>query len=62
MTVLAQSQAAIDRFVDVLWIEDGLAALTLAAYRRDLSLYADWLMAASSPPRLDSLSRRSSMS
>ena len=48
MTVLAQSQAAIDRFVDVLWIEDGLAALTLAAYRRDLSLYADWLMAASS--------------
>ncbi len=48
MTAPAQSQAAIDRFVDVLWIEDGLAALTLAAYRRDLSLYADWLMAASS--------------
>jgi integrase/recombinase XerD len=37
------SQASIDRFVDALWIEDGLAALTLAAYRRDLSLYAAWL-------------------
>ncbi|MBK9364082.1 MAG: site-specific tyrosine recombinase XerD [Rubrivivax sp.] len=39
------SQAAIDRFVDALWIEDGLAPLTLAAYRRDLGLYAAWLAA-----------------
>lgn len=37
------SQAAIDRFVDALWLEDGLAPLTLAAYRRDLTLYAQWL-------------------
>ena len=37
------SQASIDRFVDALWIEDGLASNTLAAYRRDLALYADWL-------------------
>jgi integrase/recombinase XerD len=37
------SQASIDRFIDALWIEDGLASNTLAAYRRDLSLYADWL-------------------
>jgi integrase/recombinase XerD len=35
--------ASIDRFVDALWIEDGLAPLTLAAYRRDLTLYAAWL-------------------
>jgi integrase/recombinase XerD len=35
--------ATIDRFLDALWIEDGLAANTLAAYRRDLTLYADWL-------------------
>ncbi len=35
--------AAIDRFIDALWIEDGLAPLTLAAYRRDLGLYAAWL-------------------
>ncbi|MBT9501262.1 MAG: site-specific tyrosine recombinase XerD [Burkholderiaceae bacterium] len=37
------SQASIDRFLDALWLEDGLAANSLAAYRRDLSLYADWL-------------------
>jgi integrase/recombinase XerD len=35
--------AAIDRFIDALWIEDGLAPLTLAAYRRDLQSYAAWL-------------------
>ena len=40
------SAAAIDLFLDALWIEDGLAANTLAAYRRDLSLYAQWLGAA----------------
>ncbi|MEO6410700.1 MAG: site-specific tyrosine recombinase XerD [Burkholderiaceae bacterium] len=40
------SQAAIARFVEALWIEDGLAANTLAAYRRDLSLYAGWLESA----------------
>jgi integrase/recombinase XerD len=38
-------QALIDRFVDALWIEDGLAATTLAAYRRDLTLLAQWLEA-----------------
>ncbi len=41
----ATSQVAIDRFIDALWIEDGLAPLTLAAYRRDLGLYAAWLHA-----------------
>jgi integrase/recombinase XerD len=35
--------ALLDRFIDALWIEDGLAALTLAAYRRDLALWAGWL-------------------
>ncbi len=39
----AAGAASIDRFIDALWIEDGLAPLTLAAYRRDLSLYAAWL-------------------
>jgi integrase/recombinase XerD len=39
----AASTPDIDRFVDALWIEDGLSALTLAAYRRDLTLYATWL-------------------
>ena len=37
------SRASIDRFIDALWIEDGLSPNTLAAYRRDLTLYADWL-------------------
>ena len=35
--------ADIDRFIDALWIEDGLAPLTLAAYRRDLQAFAAWL-------------------
>ena len=39
----ADSQAAIDRFVDAVWLEDGLSANTLAAYRRDLAALADWL-------------------
>ena len=43
MNARADSQASIDRFVDALWIEDGLSANTLAAYRRDLALYSDWL-------------------
>jgi len=41
--VFMQSAALIDRFIDTLWVEDGLAPLSLAAYRRDLSLYAKWL-------------------
>lgn len=42
-TLPTASQAVIDRFVDALWIEDGLAPLTLGAYRRDLELLAAWL-------------------
>ncbi|RQO82802.1 site-specific tyrosine recombinase XerD [Acidovorax sp. FJL06] len=41
--MLAPSLNAIDAFVDALWLEDGLARNTLAAYRRDLTLYAQWL-------------------
>jgi len=33
----------IERFCDHLWLEDGLANLTLAAYRRDLESFAAWL-------------------
>ena len=39
----ATSQTSIDSFIDALWLEDGLSKNTLAAYRRDLSLYAGWL-------------------
>ena len=43
MSAAAASNASIDRFIDALWIEDGLAGNTLAAYRRDLTLLAAWL-------------------
>jgi integrase/recombinase XerD len=33
----------IDVFIDALWLEEGLSKNTLAAYRRDLTLYARWL-------------------
>ena len=48
-----QSQSAIDAFIDALWLEDGLSRNTLAAYRRDLSLYAVWLHAKEQQRRLD---------
>ena len=35
----------IDTFMDALWLEDGLSQNTLAAYRRDLSLFSAWLRA-----------------
>ena len=35
--------ALIAPFIDGLWLEDGLSPNTLAAYRRDLSLFAKWL-------------------
>lgn len=40
---LARSEQAIARFVEMLWVEDGLSANTQTAYRRDLCLLADWL-------------------
>ena len=35
--------ALIDAFCDQLWLQDGLAASSLASYRRDLSQWAAWL-------------------
>jgi len=35
--------ACVDDFIDALWLEEGLSANTLAAYRRDLTLYGTWL-------------------
>lgn len=40
----AADLSSIDTFIDALWLEDGLSKNTLAAYRRDLSLYAQWLV------------------
>ncbi|NMM77394.1 site-specific tyrosine recombinase XerD [Acidovorax sp. SRB_14] len=51
--MLPASQTAIDSFVDTLWLEDGLSRNTLAAYRRDLALYAQWLAMQPQPLALD---------
>jgi len=34
----------IDRFIDGLWLERGLSENTLAAYRRDVAQYHEWLV------------------
>lgn len=41
----ADVEPEVDAFIDALWLEDGLSPNTLAAYRRDLTLYARWLRA-----------------
>jgi integrase/recombinase XerD len=38
-----QSDPQIDQFIDAVWLEDGLADNSLAAYRRDLRDLASWL-------------------
>jgi integrase/recombinase XerD len=43
MPINPASQHSIDAFIDALWLEDGLSKNTLAAYRRDLTLYGVWL-------------------
>ena len=43
--VARASGERIDEFCDTLWLEDGLAKNSLDAYRRDLQLFADWLLA-----------------
>ena len=51
--MLEHDTALLDEFCDHLWLEDGLSRNTLAAYRRDLTLYADWLARERSRPLLD---------
>lgn len=45
MTLKEQDQDLIDRFVDSLWLHEGLSRNTLYAYRKDLELFALWLQA-----------------
>ncbi|AHV92586.1 site-specific tyrosine recombinase XerD [Bordetella holmesii] len=47
-TPVLVAQPDIDAFIDAIWLEDGLAANTLAAYRRDLSAFARWLQSPAS--------------
>lgn len=37
------NDAIIDAYLDAVWMEKGLSENTLASYRRDLQLFADWL-------------------
>jgi integrase/recombinase XerD len=37
------ADSSIDTFIDALWLEEGLSRNTLDAYRRDLSLFEEWL-------------------
>jgi len=50
----AELDATIDSFIDALWLEEGLSRNTLAAYRRDLTLYQRWLAAQGRTPLLAS--------
>jgi integrase/recombinase XerD len=50
----AELDATIDSFIDALWLEEGLSRNTLAAYRRDLTLYQRWLVAQGRQPLLAS--------
>ena len=43
MTSTTDSVPLIDAFCDQVWLQDGLAATSLASYRRDLALWAGWL-------------------
>ncbi len=42
------ADAAIEQFLDALWLEKGLSANTLLAYRHDLEAFAGWLAARGS--------------
>lgn len=37
------ASADVERYLDSLWMERGLSENTLAAYRRDLTLFSEWL-------------------
>jgi integrase/recombinase XerD len=48
----AESTSLIDCFCDQLWLQDGLAAASLASYRRDVSGWAVWLGRNAAKPLL----------
>jgi integrase/recombinase XerD len=43
VTISQTFDPSIDAFIDALWLEEGLAKNSLAAYRRDLQLFDAWL-------------------
>ena len=51
--MIESDAALLDEFSDHLWLEDGLSKNTLEAYRRDLTLFGDWLERARARTLLD---------
>jgi integrase/recombinase XerD len=51
-TSAAGTAALIDAFCDQVWLQDGLAASSLASYRRDLIAWATWLERTAGKPLL----------
>jgi integrase/recombinase XerD len=51
-TSAAKAAALIDAFCDQVWLQDGLAASSLASYRRDLTTWAAWLERTAGKPLL----------
>jgi len=49
MTPPTTAASLIDAFCDQVWLQDGLAASSLASYRRDLAAWAAWLDRRSKP-------------
>ncbi len=47
-----RDQGVIERFLDALWLEDGLSPNTLEAYRRDLQALAVWAQTEDAPALL----------
>jgi integrase/recombinase XerD len=45
MSKAVEPDSLIDAFCDQLWLRDGLAATSLASYRRDLNAFRSWLAA-----------------
>lgn len=49
----AESQSALDHFIDRLWLEEGLAKNTLNSYRLDLQQFSLWLEYQTGKPLLE---------
>jgi integrase/recombinase XerD len=46
-SALTDIHPLVKTFIDALWLEDGLSSNTMAAYRRDLQAFAQWLQTRS---------------
>jgi integrase/recombinase XerD len=49
---MPSDEGLLDQFCDALWLEDGLSRNTLDSYRRDLRLFAAWLLQSRGKPML----------